>query len=62
MRIGITVNMGGYESVRFDSNEFPSIEECLMDLIADVKKEVKGKAALARCESYIKSIFGDSWW
>jgi len=62
MRVGITVNMGGYESLRFDSSEFATVEQCLRDLIVEIKKEVKGKMALTRIENYITAIFGPDWW
>lgn len=62
MRVGITVNMGQYESVRFDSSDFPTIEQCLLDLVAEIKKEVMGKDALRRVGLYLTNIFGPKWW
>jgi len=33
MKIGITVNLGNYESIRIDTNEYNTLNECLDHLI-----------------------------
>lgn len=38
MKIGITVSLGGYESFKFESNEWPTSYECAMEIIHEIRK------------------------
>lgn len=36
MKLGATVNLGGFQSMKFESSERPTTQECARDLIAQM--------------------------
>lgn len=62
MKLGFTINIGNYENVRFDSNDFPTLKECILDIVAQVKKELDLLSHVALCvQEFITRNFGDEW-
>ena len=37
MKIAITANVGAYQSMKFESSEHPTIQECARDLIGQMQ-------------------------
>lgn len=33
MKFGVTVNVGNYQSLRFDSNEHDTLDQCLAEIV-----------------------------
>ena len=55
MKVGITVNAGNYESLRFDSDDLPA--ENIEDGYIQIKKELEEWAgAIPRCAWWISKI------
>jgi len=50
MRIGVTINLGNYESIRYDSNDLPTDVECAKELIKKLSKHKHMEV-----ESFIKA-------
>lgn len=44
MRMGITINMGNYDSLRLDSSEWDNSYDCAMELINEILKLNSRKA------------------
>lgn len=38
MRIGLTINMGNYESLRIESSEWDNSYDCAMELLTEIRK------------------------
>jgi len=54
MRIGVTVNLGNYESLRIDTSDLPNIKMCLQELDYALRQFDSGAVIKFR-ERYIAS-------
>lgn len=37
MKLGVTVNLGGYQSMKYESSEHPNNQDCVRDLIVQMQ-------------------------
>ena len=57
MKLGMTVNLGGFNSMRFDSNERASNQEAARDLIAQMEPLAKAYPVLAQRIAELRSSY-----
>jgi hypothetical protein len=57
MKIGMTVNVGGYNSMKFESSEQATKQDCARDLIAQMEPIAKAYPVLVGKIQEIRSAY-----
>ena len=58
MKLGITASIGGFQSLRFDSNEKTTPQEAARDLIAQMEPLVQYYPSLRGHIQNIRTVYG----
>lgn len=58
MKLGMTVNVGGFNSMKFESSEHPALRECARDLIDQMQPLIKDYPILLQKIGQLKVAYG----
>lgn len=61
MNFGFTINLRNYQSMRFVSSSHRNLKKCILELIKEIKKEVKNPETLEKIRSWIIIEFGGEY-